>query len=299
MQAVAAEANPAAGMPKTQVYTPLRQALYAAAMRKMRNKDVNAFADTMQELNEALARWLYQPKATEAVGWQYQPKAGMVVEPARPWNEYSVLMTMSKTMVRSWYHRPSWLLAHRYCMVEAGSAGVNNCLPQSMIKGLVMNAKVLGIKLPKFLSELDNVPWGTLLNVGEVPAVQVAAVLLRKQACSWLRNNREQIVAQYTFASDMCAEADLGTMTAELDKEIQSLGHRGMLGLLSHSALVQAMHQLDHAWFEEHGFRILSYGAGSTTSYPDRIIEFLPWNLQELQHAIRGRCAETGCQVER
>ena len=256
-----------------QIYGPLRQIWYADTMNKSGNKQamIKEFQTSLQQLNNALVSWLYEEQADT-----------VVMQPAILQDDFSVLMSAAKTPTPWMYHRPSWLLQNRFMVVEAGHGGVNNCLPQSMLKGLALQAKILKLRMPVFLRALEGTSWRHLLNSAEVHSLQAAAVKLRKEAAIWLASRRDEIVAQYKFccaAFGPAADA-LEAMTKELEDEIKKLEGKGMLGVISHSALMQAMRQQDATWFEDDaaGFRILSYGAGSTTTYPDRIVEFLPWD---------------------
>ena len=258
-----------------QIYGPLRQILYADTMNKWGNKQamVQKFHTSLQQLNQALLRWLYE-----------DPANTVVLQPAIQQDDFSVLMSAARPPKPFLYHRPSWLLQNGIMLVEAGHGGVNNCLPQSMLKGLALQAKILNLRMPVFLQALEGMSWRQLLNSAEVHSLQSAAVMLRGQAAIWLKSRRNEIVQQYKFccATFVPATTFLKTMTKELDVEIKNLEGKGMLGLISHSALMQAMRQQDATWFDDYaaGFRILSYGAGSTTTYPDRLVEFLPWDTK-------------------
>jgi len=84
VQSVATQAKSKAGEPPTQLYAATRQAWYASVMTSSSSTLVLQFAATMKQLNEKLVYWLY---STETGG---------EVQPARPIDEYSVLMTASK-----------------------------------------------------------------------------------------------------------------------------------------------------------------------------------------------------------
>lgn len=114
MQSVSVEAKSEAGQPPTQLYTATRQAWYVSEMRSSSCNLVLEFADTMKQLNEKLVCWLY---STEKGG---------EVQPARPIDEYSVLMTASKSATNVSYHRPSYLLQNRLLLVDAGHGRTNN-----------------------------------------------------------------------------------------------------------------------------------------------------------------------------
>ena len=273
MQSVATQAKSKAGEPPIQLYAATRQAWYASVMASSSSTLVLQFAATMKQLNEKLVCWLY---STETGG---------EVQSARPIDEYSVLMTASKATTYVSYHRPSYLGDHRLFLVDAGHGGTNNCLVHSIITGIVMHAKVLDIGLPVFLQELRHVSWSTFLTKSEIPEVRLSAKHLRTAAAKWLSTQREQILQRYQWSRDMCDVPagsfvkNVAGMTADLDKEIASLNGADMLGLLSHSAVVQAMYTLDSRWFTDNAFRIFSYGAGMSSPYPDKVIEILPWDL--------------------
>ena len=275
MQSVAAQSNSKEGEAPTQIYSATRQAWYSSVMTSSDSTLVTKFADTMKQLNEQLVHWLYSRETDGEV------------QSARPIDEYSVLMTASKETTNVSYYRPSYLRKHRLYLVDAGHGGTNNCLVHSIITGIAMHAKVLGIGLPTFLEKLQHVSWSTFLKKSEIAEVVESAKYLRKLAATWLSTNRKQIVQRYQWASDMCHVPagsfvkDVAGMTADLDKEIASLNGNGFLGLLSHSAVVQAMYTLDSGWFTDNRFRIFSYGAGMCCPYPDKIIEILPWDLSK------------------